>query len=244
MDDWNLEPAKDLGLIGLSRFRSLQRESGLVESVTRLASWSLIRVGLRLFHNLKIIGKENIPATPSFVMVANHTSHYDTLVLGSAVRLAWRDQLYPIAAGDTFFERTSLAATVTTLINALPVWRRRAGADEVQAMKARLAAGNCIYILFPEGTRTRDGKITEFKPGIGMMVAGTGVPVLPCHLTGTFEASPPNRLVPRFVPITLRIGKPIGFSDVTDTSKGWRTIAAEIETAVRALASHAANKDV
>jgi 1-acyl-sn-glycerol-3-phosphate acyltransferase len=237
MQDWKLEPAHDLGLTGLARSRSLERESGLVQSIARLAFWSVLHAYLRLAHKLKIEGSENLPATPSFMMVANHASHFDALVLGSALRLAWRDCIFPIAAGDVFFERSGTAALVTTLINALPVWRRRPGSHEVQTLRQRLSAGNCIYLLFPEGARTRDGSMLPFKPGVGMMVAGTPVPVVPCYLDGTFKACPPNRVVPRLVPITLRIGCPLLFTAAPDTKEGWREVAREIEAAIKRLAS-------
>jgi 1-acyl-sn-glycerol-3-phosphate acyltransferase len=236
VEDWKLEPAHDLGLSGLERSRSLQRESGLFASLARLAVWSGVRATLRLMHNLKVEGRENLPASPSFVMVANHASHFDVLVLGSALRLAWRDHICPLAAGDVFFERPVLAALVTTLINARPVWRRRPGSHEVNTLRQHLQSGNSIYILFPEGGRTRDGSMQPFKAGVGMMVAGTSVPVVPCHLRGTFDVFPANRVVPRLLPIGVRIGSPLTFAAVPDTSGGWRQIAAEIEAAVHGLA--------
>src|SRR5271155_881943 len=110
MEDWKLEPARDLGLTGLARSRSLDRESGLVQSMVRLGFWSALHAYLRLAHKLKIEGPENLPATTSFMMVANHASHFDALVLGSALRLGWRDCVFPIAAGDIFFERSGTAA--------------------------------------------------------------------------------------------------------------------------------------
>ncbi|HYV35506.1 MAG TPA: lysophospholipid acyltransferase family protein [Gemmataceae bacterium] len=235
MDEWKLQPARDLGLTGLERSRSLLRESGLVASMVRWCVWGILGVGFRLLHKLKVEGCENLPASPSFVMVANHASHFDALVLGAALPLAWRDAIFPVAAGDVFFERRGMAAIVTTLINALPVWRRRPGAHEINTLRQRLAGGNCIFILFPEGTRSRDGCMTPFKPGIGMMVAGSPVPVVPCHLCGTHDVFPPNRVLPRLLPITLRIGAPLDFTAVANTSAGWRQIAADLESAVREL---------
>jgi 1-acyl-sn-glycerol-3-phosphate acyltransferase len=236
MENWKLEPAHDLGLTGLARARSLKRESGLVESVARLGVWSVLYAYLRLAHMLKIENPENLPATPSFVMVANHASHFDALVLGAALPLAWRDYIFPIAAGDVFFEHRGLATLATTLINALPVWRKKAGAHEVKTLRGRLEAGNCIFLLFPEGARTRDGSMLPFKSGVGMMVAGTAVPVVPCWLGGTFEVFPANRVLPRLLPIKLRIGKPLIFSGLPNTHEGWRQVAGAIEAAIKDLA--------
>jgi 1-acyl-sn-glycerol-3-phosphate acyltransferase len=237
VEEWKLEPAHDLGLQGLARYRSLSRESGLVESTCRLASWGMIRGLLRFLHGLRVIGRENLPPGPSFVLAANHASHLDALVLGAAVPLAWRDHIFPIAAGDLFFENAGIAALVTTLLNALPIWRRKNTPHQVKALRQRLVEKPSIYILFPEGTRTRDGQMRPFKSGVGMMVAGTPVPVVPCHLHGTFEAFPPGCSIPRIHRITLRIGTPLTFPDVANNHAGWDEIGRAVETAVHGLAA-------
>jgi 1-acyl-sn-glycerol-3-phosphate acyltransferase len=237
VDDWKLEPARDLALGGMARWRSLERESGLVESVARLAFWSGVRAALRLVNHLKVVGRENLPEQPSFLMAANHASHMDALVLGAALPLRWRDRLFPIAAGDTFFERAGTAMLVTVCLNALPIWRRKPGAHQVQALRQRLVEQPSIYLLFPEGTRTRNGRMLPFKSGVGMMVAATPVPIIPCYLQGTFEAFPPNRVIPQLHPITLRIGRPLTFDATPNTNEGWKQIAKEVEAAVHELAA-------
>ena len=96
-------------------------------------------------------------------------------------------------------------------MNTLPIWRKRCGAHALDDLRARLLGDQCIYILFPEGTRTRTGEIARFKPGLGRLVAGTNVPVVPCHLRGAWEALPPGGNRPNPVKITLRIGRPLSF---------------------------------
>ncbi len=237
MEDWKLEPAHDLGLTGLARSRSLSRESGLVESTARLASWTVIRSLLWFLHGLRVFGRENLPARPSFVLASNHASHLDALVLGAAVPLAWRDYVFPIAAGDVFFKHTGIAALVTTFLNALPIWRRQHTLHQVQALRQRLVEQPSIYVLFPEGTRTRDGTMRPFKSGIGMLVAGTPVPIVPCHLQGTFEAFPPNSVLPRLHRITLRIGRPLSFPATANNHAGWNEVGKAVEAAVHDLAA-------
>ena len=239
MDDWKLAPARDLDLAGLPRYQSLRRESGLVESLARLVVWTGVRAALRLLHRMKVHGRENLPRSPSFVMAANHSSHLDALILGAAVPLALRDNVFPMAAGDLFFKNRRVAALVTGLLNALPVWRRAPGAHGVRDLRRRLVEEPSIYILFPEGTRTRDGAMGPFKAGIGMMVAGTSVPVAPCHLCGAFEAYPPGSVVPRLHRITLRIGEPLTFTSAANNPDGWRQVSRAIEEAVHGLAASA-----
>jgi 1-acyl-sn-glycerol-3-phosphate acyltransferase len=240
MNDWNLEPAHDLGLAPEQRFKSLNRESGLIETVGHFACWSSIRLLLGLFHRLRVEGARHIPPQPPFILVSNHASHLDALVLAAPLPWRIRDRIFPIAAGDVFFETPIASVLSACLLNALPMWRKRAGAHAMQQLRDRLIGEPCAYILFPEGTRARDGHMQSFKPGVGMLVAGTPVPVVPCHMSGTHEALPPDHTFPRPRPITLRIGEPLSFATTPNTREGWAHVAAECEQAVRRLSSREA----
>src|ERR1043166_6361677 len=127
MNDWKLEPAHDLGLPLKERTRSLRREAGLAETLLHWASWSVIRNFLALYHRLEITGREHVPASPPFVLVANHASHLDALVLASPLPARIRDRVFPIAAGDTFFETPAAAVFAAFILNALPIWRKNCG---------------------------------------------------------------------------------------------------------------------
>ena len=235
MDEWKLQPARDLGLGPVQRFRSFDRESGLVQTALHQLWWNLVRGYLAFGHRLKIIGRERIPTQPPFLLVANHASHLDALVFGCAVGPQWRDHLYPVAAGDLFFQRRSVASLVTGLLNAVPVWRRKPGAHGVVGLRNLLLERRGILIVFPEGTRTRDGRMAHFKSGIGMLAAGAEAPVVPCHLHGTFEAFPHNRVLPRPARIRLRIGEPLSFAEAANDREGWDSVAAAVEASVRRL---------
>jgi 1-acyl-sn-glycerol-3-phosphate acyltransferase len=78
--------------------------------------------------------------------------------------------------------------------------------------------------------------LNEFKPGIGMLVAGTPVPVIPCCIQGTFEATPPNSWLLRPTPIKVEIGKPLTFENCANERGGWDQVARRVETAVQKLA--------
>ena len=235
MDNWDLTPARDLELAGAERHRSYQRESGLLSNVTRFAWWSGVRISLAVLHRLEVHGRDNLPKSPSFVLVANHASHLDAMVLGATLPLRLRDQLFPLAAGDVFFHTPALAAFSATVLNALPVWRKKVGAHAIQQLRSRLIEEPSIYILFPEGGRTRDGTMKSFKSGIGMMTAGTDVPVVPCHLQGTFEAFPPNTYVPRLHKVSVRIGQPRTFELLENKRPGWDEVTRVLEADVLEL---------
>jgi 1-acyl-sn-glycerol-3-phosphate acyltransferase len=145
--------------------------------------------------------------------------------------------VFPIAAGDTFFTKRASSIFATAFMNALPIWRKSCGAHSLEDLRERLLKGSSVYILFPEGTRTRTGAMATFKPGLGRLVAGTSVPIVPCYLNGTFAALPASGTVPRWKKICVTIGKPLSFSATTNDRAGWELIAAATENAVRALAN-------
>jgi 1-acyl-sn-glycerol-3-phosphate acyltransferase len=236
MDDFKLEPARDLGLPPMERYRSYGREGGLAESVVRLGCWSLVRGIFGMWNRLKIRGRENLPGRPSFVLVANHLSHLDAMVLGAMLPLRWRDYLFPLGAQDVFFEKLPIAGFAATVLNALPVRRRGVAGHALEELRRHMLAEPRIYILFPEGARSRIQMMAKFKPGIGMLVAGTPVPVVPCWLQGTFEAMPPDSWLLRPTRIEVRIGEPLTFADCAEDRSGWDRVAGQLEAAVRKLA--------
>ena len=235
--EWKYGPAKDHGLSWGEGQRSLSREAGLASMGTALVWRWGTGAYLRVYHRLAIDGRERLPCAPPFVVAANHTSHLDAVSVASAMPGKLSKRVFPLAAGDTFFESVASSAFAANCLNALPVWRRRRspGVRALEELRTRLVDDRCIYIIFPEGTRSRDGSLSAFKPGIGRLVGGTAVPVIPCLLRGTREALPPTRSVPRPRRITVRFGAPLLFSNLTNGKRDCRVIAAETEASVRAL---------
>jgi 1-acyl-sn-glycerol-3-phosphate acyltransferase len=186
---------------------------------------------------LRIEGREHLPQTPNFVLVANHASHLDTLVLGSALNLNLRNFLFPLAAGDVFFQVPAMAAFSAGVVNALPIWRKNEGCGRaIKDLRQRLLEEPTIFVLFPEGTRSRDGQMASFKPGIGMLVASTPFPIIPCYIEGAHAALPAKSRFPKPHPLRVRIGQPRFFADVKNRRAGWEEIAQTLEHDVRNLA--------
>lgn len=235
MEDWEFKTARDIGMTRRERYRSYQREGGLVETSLRLMWWSCVRLSLTCCHRIEYRGLEHLPQQPPFVIVANHQSHLDALIIGSALPLRMRDHLCPLAAGDVFFEVPALAAFSAMALNALPVWRKNCGQQGLKSLRKRLVEEQCLYILFPEGTRTRTGEMGPFLPGVGMMVAGTQVPVVPCYIRGAFRAFPPGSRLPRLSKIGLTFGMPLDFSELPNRRASWNKIAEETEQVIRGL---------
>ena len=244
MDDFKLEPAHDLGLSHRERALSLRRESGLVQSATHVAWWAFVRSYMAVYHRLSIEGREHLPTKPPFVLIANHTSHLDALVLASPLSWRLRDRVFPIAAGDVFFETPAVATFAMTCLNALPMWRHNAGRHALQELRARLIDDCCGYVLFPEGRRSPDGTLLEFKAGLGMMIAETDVPVVPCWIDGAYAALPRDKKWPRPRKLRLRVGEAMRFDGVRNRREGWDEITTRCRAAVEALRPGAASAAV
>src|SRR6478736_249108 len=212
MEEWRFEPAHDFGLSAEQRRLSLRREVGLENAISCFLWRSITQVYLATAHRLKIRGREILP-------------------------LRFVGSVFPIAAGDTFFTKRASSIFATAFMNALPIWRKSCGAHSLEDLRERLLKASSVYILFPEGTRTRTGAMASFKPGLGRLVAGTSVPIVPCYLSGTFAALPTSATVPRWKRICVTIGKPLSFSATTNDRTGWESIAAATENAARALAN-------
>lgn len=233
---WEHRPARDFGLRPLERLRSLGRERGLVGLATHWCWLGGARLYLRLAHRIRVEGRQHLPTRPPFVLIANHASHLDALALCTALGTRAGLRTFPLAAADTFFTNAGSSAFASFAVNALPVWRGRTQRHDLALLRERLLADGIGYVLFPEGTRSRDGRMAAFRPGLGALVAGTDVPVIPCRLTGAFEAWPATRRWPH--PgrrLRLVIGPPLRFAEVPNNAAGWAAIAARCEAAVRAL---------
>ena len=236
MRDWHYQPANDHGLPVAAQLRSVGRESGLIGKVGQSLWWAWVSVHLKLLERVEVTGREHVPVDPPFVIAANHASHMDALVLATLLPPRLRTVTFPLAAGDTFFETPVRAALSANLLNALPLWRRQAGRHAIGELRERLCGQPCGLILFPEGTRSRTGEMGRFKAGLGMLVAGRPVPVVPCRLSGTAEAWPAGARLPR--PgrvIRASLGPPLRFDDVPDDRGGWEHVAATVQGQVAAL---------
>ncbi len=234
--EWRYRPARDLGLPLAGRLRSAGREVGLLSRFAHLLWLALVRLYLAAAHRLSIEGRGNLPAAAPFILIANHTSHLDALTLAAALPARLSPSAYALAAGEVFFARLPIAGFAALAMNALPVWRKHTSAADLDLLKRRLTEDGAVFILFPEGTRSRTGEMAPFRAGIGPLVAGSEIPVVPCHLAGAFAAWPAGRSLPRPGRLRLRIGPPLRFAAEPNSRAGWNRIAAACEAAVRSLA--------
>ncbi|MEJ1973218.1 MAG: lysophospholipid acyltransferase family protein [Lacunisphaera sp.] len=162
----------------------------------------------------EVVGTDNFPTDGPFLIASNHASHFDPPLVGCHVPRQMR-----------FFARKNLwnnklLAWWLNEVETIPVER---DSGDVGAIKRVLQAlkENRAVVLFPEGTRTPDGLLQKAKAGVGLLACKTGVPVVPCHVYGSFEAFGKGITVPRFgTPIDIVFGPPIPAADYDDPAAG------------------------
>jgi 1-acyl-sn-glycerol-3-phosphate acyltransferase len=235
MKTWHYDSACDVDQPLVARLGRFPREPDMLVYGMRALIALIIRGWLRIYHRFEIIGHQNLQTNRSLVIVANHSSHLDTLCLLAALPLRKLHRAFPAAAADYFFQsvpRTFVAAVVT---NALPFARRVRVRRSLSMCSELLGDPENILIVFPEGTRSETGETREFKSGIGALVAGRDVTVLPCYLQGAFRAWPKGRCLPRPRKVRLVVGAPRNYSRRHANKIDICTIAAELHSAVKEL---------
>ena len=236
MENWQYRPSPGIGTPVAESLRSFPREPGMLAYAIRSTAAVLLRAWMRIYHRLRIEGRENLPPRGSCVLVCNHTSHLDTLCLLSAVPFSRIHDCFPAAAADYFFSSLPRSAVAAILINALPFDRRAKGAESLTLCSELLNNAGNILILFPEGTRTTTGNMGRFRSGIGRLAAGTDIDILPCHLEGGVRAWPKGKLFPRPRKLCLRIGQARNYAHLDRSPSSVRAVCADLEAGVAELA--------
>jgi 1-acyl-sn-glycerol-3-phosphate acyltransferase len=174
------------------------------------------------------------PSAP-VVFVANHSSHLDTPAILRAMPRKWRSRTVVAAAADYFYKKRWSAYGVALLINTVPLGRTGGGLGEGATDHVdRLIEERWNLLMFPEGTRSRDGSIGKVRSGAAVIAAHHGVDIVPIYVSGTHDAMPPGQNWPKRVPgrpfsrrhkVEVRFGEPIPPRDPSER----REVMAEVE---------------
>lgn len=167
---------------------------------------------LRMLFRPRIEGLENIPAEGAAIVAGNHLSFSDHFLMPAILK-----RRITFLAKAEYFTGPGLKGRLTAAFfrsaGQIPV--DRSGKDAGQAALREglgvLARGELLGI-YPEGTRSHDGRLYKGKVGVAAMALGAGVPVVPCAMVGTFEIQPPGRRIPKIQRVTIRFGAPMEFS--------------------------------
>ncbi len=160
----------------------------------------------------RIMGRGNVPANRNLLVVANHSSHVDFALVSYALGAIGRE-LRVLAAKDYFFNNAIRRFIATNFTQLIPFDRERAQLESLDQALAEIAAGHSV-LMFPEGTRSPDGAIRDFKSGVGYLALNSGSDVLPIRIDGTHAVLGKGSLMPRRASVELRIGTVITNTDL------------------------------
>jgi len=164
------------------------------------------------YFRWRVFGAEHVPAKGGVILASNHASFLDPPLVGSALD---RDINY--LARESLFRFPGIGALLRSW-NSVPVDREGGGARGLKSILDRLLAGGGI-ILFPEGTRTKDGKLQPARSGIGLTVIKSSAPVVPVRVFGTFEAYGRRHKFPRPHRVVVVFGAPMNFEKLRAEAK-------------------------
>jgi 1-acyl-sn-glycerol-3-phosphate acyltransferase len=152
-----------------------------------------------LYTRRRVIGREHFDELPPpVVFVANHSSHLDTPTILRALPLKWRQRTAVAAAADYFYKKRAVAGFVALIFNTVPIARRGGGiGDGAIDHVDRLIDQRWNLLMFPEGTRSRDGRLGKMRSGAAVIAQQHGVPIVPILVKGTHDAMPPGRNWPK-----------------------------------------------
>jgi 1-acyl-sn-glycerol-3-phosphate acyltransferase len=170
---------------------------------------SILWLLFKLFYRIKTFGSENVPATGPIIYVSNHQSHFDPIIVGLPVG----DRPFSGMARATLFQN-KLLAWVMRSIGAVELDRDRPDASAMKKALEELQAGRCV-LIFPEGTRTRDGRIGEFQRGAMLLIKRSGAKVVPVALEGAFDLWPTGQKYPKLRGrIAVQVAPPISAEEL------------------------------
>ncbi|MFJ8095415.1 lysophospholipid acyltransferase family protein [Streptomyces griseofuscus] len=177
-----------------------------------LLKYVLLGPLLRLVFRPRIEGLDHVPAAGPAIIAGNHLSFSDHFLMPAILK-----RRITFLAKAEYFTGPGIKGRLTAFFfrsaGQIPVDRsgKEAGQAAIREGLGVLDKGELLGI-YPEGTRSHDGRLYKGKVGVAVMALRAGVPVIPCAMIGTFEAQPPGRALPRVRPVTIRFGKPLDFS--------------------------------
>jgi 1-acyl-sn-glycerol-3-phosphate acyltransferase len=210
----------------------MSRQEGRVQyQVSRMVAGPF----LRLLARSTVIGAEHIPATGPAILASNHLSVIDSIYLPLLVT-----RPVSFAAKSEYFTGTRLrdraVGAYLRATNQLSTDRTggRAAQAMLEAALAHLNSGE-LFGIYPEGTRSPDGRLYRGRTGIGFLALHSGAPVIPVAMIGTEKILPPGHRFPRPGKIEIRIGEPMPFTEFRGQPAGARQRRAVTDEVVQAI---------
>jgi len=188
----------------------------------------------KIFFRLRIVGRENFSKTGPVIVAPNHISFLDPMIVGVG---APRKLNY--LARNTLF-RFRPFAKILYWIHVSPIKREAGDINAFKLALSKLSQGEPV-LIFPEGTRSRDGNLQEPKSGIGFLQKASRATILPCYVKGAMEAWPRHSRFPRPRRISVYFGKPLSLDKEFPSNKKerYRYVASEVMRSISELKKNA-----
>ena len=184
-----------------------------VESATRVILWLICRLAFRL----EVKGLDHLPRQGPFLLSSNHVSHVDPFVILISIPPAVFDRIFTLGWEPHF--RGWMGRFFAWIGHVVPIGPDISLVASLQTSATGLRQGKSL-LIFPEGERSLDGRLLEFRKGVGILACELTVPIVPAWIEGTYQVLPVGARWPRPNPVTLNIGKP--FSIRPDQIEGWK----------------------
>jgi long-chain acyl-CoA synthetase len=192
--------------------------------------------------NARVYGRAHIPHNRNTIVVANHSSHLDMGFVRHALG-TYGEDIVSLAAQDYFFDKSPLRRAFFENLTNLRAIDRKGGLRASERQAAEILAEGRTMLIFPEGTRSPDGEIHDFKPILGHLALTYGVDILPVHIAGTRESMPKGSRLPSSRDIVARIGVPLTVDQLRRLTSGMTPADASREAARLARQAVAALRD-
>ena len=194
--------------------------SPLARALRELILMDVLGPTMDVYTRRRVGGSEHLAGLEApVVFVANHSSHMDTPTILRALPRRWRRRTAVAAATDYFYRSRGVAQAVSLLFNTVPMQRNGGGLEPGSTSHLdRLIADRWSLLVFPEGTRSRDGRVGRLRSGAAVLAAEHDLAIVPIHVSGTHAVMPPGsrwmrrergRYGWRRQPIEVRFGAPL-----------------------------------
>ena len=204
--------------VGNQDQKSVQVPEALASLGKSVLGWARKKAYETAFE-IEVDGQGNIPANTNFIIAANHTSHLDTGLIAYALQGLAGD-IAALAAKDYFFDDPKRRFYFENFTNLIPMDRHGSLKKSMKLAEEVVNQGSNL-LIYPEGTRARDGQLAPFKPALGYLSLHCRVPILPVYLGGTYEALPVGSVMPKERSLYVRIGQPIHFEELQTHTESW-----------------------
>lgn len=198
--------------------------------------WGFMKPSIGIYGTPKVLGADKLAKTSGpVVFVANHHSHADTTILLATIPAKFRSKLSIAAGADYFFPNKFASALSALFIGAIPIDREKVSKLSINNARKALESGDNL-LIFPSGSRSPEGELTNHKPGAAFIAQKARVPIVPIYISGTGTVLPKGKNWPTKAQCHVVFGDPILSTSHDDPRQLAKEAQASIERLAQSLA--------